>query len=75
MGVGQKNTTSSGIFRLLCIGEEWLSVLETISIESSETKKQRKQWLKKTDENSKDCGTTAEDMDASPRKRKKNRKK
>ena len=28
----------------------------------------------KTDDNSKDCGTTAEDMHASPRKRKKKRK-
>lgn len=64
-------TVCDGLVRWLCMGEDRLSELENVSLESSETEQQREQWLTKLTRDSKDCGTTTTDMHVNSRKRRK----
>lgn len=64
-------TVCDGLVRWLRMGEDRLSELENVSLESSEIEQQREQWLTKLTRDSKDCGTITTDMHVNSRKRRK----
>lgn len=64
-------TVCDGLVRWLCMGEDRLSELEIVSLESSETRTAKRTMTDKTDEDSKNCGTTTTDTHVNSRKRRK----